>query len=346
MCGSPTQETPAPPGPQPNDRLDPITDVEGLASFTLGLFRFGFRALDELILPQYKGAVFRGGFGLAMREMSCLPNWKRPCSLCLLKGDCAYSYLFETPNSVTDDLLDGVSHAPHPFVLRPPLSTQTHYRPGDTFEVDMILIGRALSLLPRVICAFESFGSRGIGAGLGKFRLEAVSTGYDRDWRSIYSPEEGILSQTTFGMTAVEIMGGPEPSKVNEISVEILTPLRMKSGGSLSDALTFSSLITSLLRRTHLLDHWHCGGRLTFDHKAVIKLSREVTTLHQDLRWLDWERYSFRQDAKLKMGGLVGSIRFQGPLTSFIPYLRLGEAIHIGKGTAFGLGMLVVNADR
>lgn len=91
----------------------------GFDSFTLGRFRFRFRVTEDLTLPRYKGGVLRGALGKAMRQMSCIPKWDRPCSCCLLKGDCAYSYLFETPNMAPADILDGVSHAPHPFVLRP-----------------------------------------------------------------------------------------------------------------------------------------------------------------------------------------------------------------------------------
>ena len=38
------------------------------------------------------------------------------------------------------------------------------------------------------------------------------------------------------------------------------------------------------------------------------------------------------------MCGVVGEMIFRGDLTQFLPYLRLGEILHIGKGTAYGLG--------
>lgn len=326
---------------------DPIPDLmpkdEGLESFALGHFRFRFRALDDLSVPPYPGALLRGGFGMAMRETSCLPHWNRPCSRCILNGDCAYSYLFETPNTLRNEFLGGVSHAPHPFVLRPPLSRKTSYRAGETFEVGMVLIGKALRLLPRVICAFEHFGTRGIGAARGKLRLETVSADHDRSRKQIYSADEGTLSETSFGMTARDTVRKEELPEVGEIDMEIVTPLRLKRGGALSDALSFTSLMTGLLRRMYLLDHWHCMGNLGFEHKALIEVSGRIQTRRQDLQWVDWERYSCRQRTSLKMGGLIGSVRFQGPLTTFIPYLRLGETVHVGKGTAFGLGMFKVS---
>jgi CRISPR/Cas system endoribonuclease Cas6 (RAMP superfamily) len=38
------------------------------------------------------------------------------------------------------------------------------------------------------------------------------------------------------------------------------------------------------------------------------------------------------------MGGFTGSITFGGDFGSFMQFLLLGEQVHVGKGTSFGLG--------
>lgn len=40
----------------------------------------------------------------------------------------------------------------------------------------------------------------------------------------------------------------------------------------------------------------------------------------------------------MKFGGLVGEITYQGDFKRYLPLLRLGEHIHVGKATTFGLG--------
>jgi CRISPR/Cas system endoribonuclease Cas6 (RAMP superfamily) len=70
-----------------------------------------------------------------------------------------------------------------------------------------------------------------------------------------------------------------------------------------------------------------------------VERAKTVKTVAKDLRWVEWERYSGRQDTTMLMGGFVGSARFQGDLGEFVPLLRLGELVHVGKGTVFGLGL-------
>jgi CRISPR/Cas system endoribonuclease Cas6 (RAMP superfamily) len=38
------------------------------------------------------------------------------------------------------------------------------------------------------------------------------------------------------------------------------------------------------------------------------------------------------------MGGVVGEAVYEGDLGPFAPLLALGEVLHVGKGTGFGLG--------
>ena len=59
----------------------------------------------------------------------------------------------------------------------------------------------------------------------------------------------------------------------------------------------------------------------------------------------DWERYLARQDTRMKMGGFVGRVEYQGNLREFFPLLKLGEVVHVGKGTGFGLGRYKVSLE-
>ncbi|MCS7313611.1 MAG: CRISPR system precrRNA processing endoribonuclease RAMP protein Cas6, partial [Acidobacteria bacterium] len=64
----------------------------------------------------------------------------------------------------------------------------------------------------------------------------------------------------------------------------------------------------------------------------------QVRTVRQDLAWVDWTSYSRRQATLMQLGGHVGEIEFEGPLMPLWGWLRLGEVVHVGKNTAFGLG--------
>lgn len=36
------------------------------------------------------------------------------------------------------------------------------------------------------------------------------------------------------------------------------------------------------------------------------------------------------------MGGFIGEITFEGNIEPFMPLIRAGEVLHVGKGTGFG----------
>ena len=83
----------------------------------------------------------------------------------------------------------------------------------------------------------------------------------------------------------------------------------------------------------------HCGHRLDDQgFKDLIEQARKVQTVKRALYWHDWERYSNRQKTRMKLGGFMGEITYKGDFEPFLPYIRLGEYVHVGKGSSFGLG--------
>ena len=101
-------------------------------------------------------------------------------------------------------------------------------------------------------------------------------------------------------------------------------------------------IIRGLIRRLMTLSFFHCGYELEIDYKGLVERSNQnIQKLDENIHWVDWSRYSHRQDTEMMLGGVIGSVTFKGNLNEFLPILSLGEYIHIGKGTAFGLGKYI-----
>lgn len=237
------------------------------------------------------------------------------------------------------------SYYPHPFVIDAPLETTREYRPGEDLSFNLILIGKGGNYFPYFILAFEGLGRIGIGQGKGKFKLVSVkSLGdagvpgeliYDGETRS--SRAGNSVTDSTH---ILEKVRGLNPSA---ITLRFLTPGRIKYGGSLTNDIDFGIFLKNLLRRLSWLSELYCGKKWDLDYAALLSQAGDsVKTTSSHLRWHDWERYSSRQNTRLKMGGFIGKITFEGELTPFLPFIKMGEYLHIGQGTAFGLGKYVM----
>ncbi len=224
---------------------------------------------------------------------------------------------------------------PHPFVLCPPLEEKTLYEAGESFSFTLTLIGSAIEYLPYFIYTFEELGRMGIGKGRGRFELsEVLRLGEERE--EIYNHRTKILKK--FKPRSLWGPGIKEYLHLSSLTLNFLTPTRLKYNGRLILDLEFHILLRNLLRRIATLSYFHCGEELSLDFRGLLEKAKKVGVRNRELRWYDWERYSHRQETRMRLGGFVGRISFEGEIEEFKPYLLMGEYIHVGKGTGFGLG--------
>lgn len=312
----------------------------------LSKYRFTIKPQKKLILPPYKGSTFRGGFGYAFRHAVCVEREKE-CAECSLRSKCIYSYVFETSVPKGEGQGQGQGQdkdVQRPYIIEPPLDYRQNYGKEDTLDFILILIGRAVDYMPFFIFAFEEVGRVGIGKNKGQYSLEKVSGMNSGEETLIYDGKSHVKDEI-HTLDSNEIMKEGELPNSARVKLRFLTPARIKYNGKFIDYANFEIVIRNLLRRLSSLAQIHGGETWELDWNGLIERTKVIKTVHSNLVWKDWERYSKTQDRKLNMGGFMGEITFEGDLAEFMPFLILGEYLHIGKGTVFGLGKYEIVAE-
>ncbi|HID92868.1 MAG TPA: CRISPR system precrRNA processing endoribonuclease RAMP protein Cas6 [bacterium (Candidatus Stahlbacteria)] len=289
-------------------------------------FAFTLTPLEEIILPAYAGAAIRGGFGYAFKKIACVSR-EKDCNTCMLRGKCIYSYTFESP---TDN--KGHQYVPQPFVIEPP-EMGGKFVGEDELVFRLTLIGKAIEYLPYFIYTFEELGQVGLGKGRGRYKVVKVTS----NGKTIYSGESKTLENKE-DMIRRAVDFERISSKCNQLTINFLTPTRIKYRGKLTKDINFEILMKSLLRRISLLSRYHCDEKWRVDFNSILSEAKKIETKAKQLNWYDWERYSKRQNTRMKLGGFLGKLTVAGDLNSFMPILKVGEYIHVGKATTFGLG--------
>ncbi len=291
---------------------------------------------SHAVLPPFKGSAFRGGFGLALRSVVCALK-TQDCSDCILRERCVFSRVFEHGPPADQE---GRSSGVHPFLIEPPLSEQTDYAPGDQFRFGLILFGWANDYLPYFVYAFEELGRTGLGRRVagrrGEFLVQTVSAG----GKTIYQSDTRILKPEPACELPLEVLESDVSTK--RITIHLETPLRVKHRNRFFAELPFHVLIRSALRRISSLNSLFGSGEPALDYRNLVAKAERVQTVDSSLRWYDVRRYSNRQERAMFIGGMVGSITYEGDLGEFLPLIRYCEKVHVGKATTFGLGKIRV----
>ena len=302
-----------------------------------GRYTFTCRFESDAELPYYKGSTFRGVFGRALKKTVCALR-RKTCDNCLLNATCLYAQVFEL--SASDNLKTESTKGalPHPFVIEPPATTKTRFSAGDIFDFHLLLFGVVNQSLPYFVYALDQMGKAGIGKRIngsgGKYLLTQVSLG---DTVIYTVADQKLKMPTGFETLSLRL---PEQSSCDETTLKVIleTPLRLKFDNRLKADLPFHVLVRAMLRRVSSLMESYGDGEPALDYKGLVKRAMEINTVENNVEWFDWRRYSFRQDQAMLMGGMVGSIVYEGELAEFLPLVGFCKKVHLGKQTTFGLG--------
>jgi hypothetical protein len=110
--------------------------------------------------------------------------------------------------------------------------------------------------------------------------------------------------------------------------------------------LPFSLFFSFLLRRIRNLQHFYheppscvedaSVGDARVEDVRLLEQAKTIALLDHDWVWFDQARRS--HGCWMPQGGWVGDVRYRGDVAPFLPFLKCGELVHVGKGTSFGMG--------
>jgi len=298
-------------------------------TFYFSTFQFLLSSPEPLPLL---GSTLRGGFGHIFRRMVCLTR-EKDCYKCILVYTCPYSYIFQTCLPPDAPLFRKTRDIPRPYVF------DLGENPS---SFKLILIGKSIDYLPYFLLVFDTLGKKGLGKKRVKYTLQEVKDG---EGNTVYSGEKKEL-YSKFKIYRWEEFQTIQYPKSSILTLHLLSPLRIKEKNKLVKDLTFPLLITSLTRRLSLLSLFPCNHPIWDSVHPLLPLSEKIKVKEKELQWKEFTRYSTRQKTILKLGGLTGRIVFEGNLSPFLPLLKIGEYIHIGKGTTFGLGKYRIEISK
>lgn len=276
-------------------------------------------------------STLRGGFGITLRKLVC-PTIEITCNNCILRHNCVYAYLFETVPQKNAPRLQNYKAVPHPFTLW--CSQQ-----GSTLSVSLLLIGKAIPYLPYFIYTLRKLGTQGLGKNHNRYELTNVTTGdtilYENGSDDVKM--DFIRDSVTFKQ---------DTARNGSCTIEFYSPLVLRKGGRPVDGYDHYSFFSTLLRRLSSLYVIHCNGTNFEDTKPLLSCWTEQVNAQTSLVYTSATRFSTRQQQHIDYDGFTGKIKLSGNIGSFMPFLKAGEIVAVGKNTAFGFGRYRVEDVR
>ena len=322
----------------------PTSAMLSALTFEFYRFRFHFRSAGSLYFPPYKsGNIVRGAFGTLFKKLVCIPGCQSS-KTCEVRSTCPYARVFE-PQAARGEGPSGLADWPRPFVLRAAHLDGRTIKPDEEFYFDVHIFDVHDPALPYFVLAFAQLARDGLGPGRGRAALIAVDQ-LDLNGAAVgrFFDGERFKTGELAAPNAVDLTVWPE--RANRIRVRFVTPTELKSGHQVAERPEFGILFGRLRDRISTLRALYGAGPLEIDFHSMGERAARVRLHKCELSRADVDRLSSRTDQRHPLGGFVGQVDFEGKLGEFVPYLRLGKWIGVGRQTVWGKGELEVEKVR
>ncbi|MFC2278661.1 MAG: CRISPR system precrRNA processing endoribonuclease RAMP protein Cas6, partial [Cardiobacterium hominis] len=184
--------------------------------------------------------------------------------------------------------------------------------------------------LPLISYAWQQAFKTADGVARGQAELTAIAIEHKDHWQDLYDGTR--IAEHDNHITLPD-------SVPDRVTLHISTPLRLQHNGVALgvERLDAQTLLTQLQRRLSLTAQIHLGITPEADYSALKTQAAQVES-HKSLRWYDWQRYSNRQQQHMHLGGVIGDWELAGLAPEHARALQIGQWLHLGKNTTFGLG--------
>jgi len=307
----------------------------------IGIYNFRLKLKDDVTFGSLCTATIRGALGYSLRKLVCFQK-QSECYNCIIKEECIYSYIFETPHPSYVQKLRKYSRVVHPFRLYSDLSKRK-FSAGEEFNIELVLFGKAIQRLSFIIQAFIKASQRGLTYKKSKFDIIEV---YVKDFRNckkvIFTGADGKILPHELPDYRLDSVIEERAKIQKKVRIKFLSPYRFRRNNRLSDDIDFYVIVRSIISRFSSLAFFHADEDYNLDYKSLLEEARKVQLIENNTYWYDCTRYSTRQKTRMKFGGLMGSVVFLINDIMWFNILKLGEIFAIGKNTSFGLGKMEV----
>lgn len=282
-----------------------------LNQYPIARYRFGFQVTTPFTSQEYDGSALRGGFGHALRKTACMTRM-RDCKQCPLYQTCPYPQIFAPPS-------DALRHTPPvPYIIEPPPWGKTNYAANSFYEFSLVLIGEyAIAQLPLIAFSWQRAFKKGINHGQAELR--SILCENESSAQNLY--QENKIQTHSARLTL-------QPIENTSATLHFRTHLRLQAKGKILRAAEFDSAL--FLRQLQTRIHSYFPEAIPQPLNATLEA--------QNFTWREWRRYSNRQKTMMTLGGLIGDITLSQLNSETQRALNLGQWLHVGKETSFGLG--------